>query len=159
MDWEIVVQKIPDKKPDVCIGQIHDKADDILEVRVEGEKLVARGKHINGYIKLLDNFFLQKPYKFQIAVINGNTSFYNYESKTRITLTQIPKNVKGCYFKVGNYVQSNPTKGDLTESIILLKSAQVSHLKKPPLEPPPPPIEELPPDTDPPDENESCKIS
>ena len=141
MEWVVIVSKIPAKKPHVCIGQIHDIKDDILEIRVEDKKLVARGRDINGYVPLMD-FTLGKTYTFGISVVGGKTSFHNIAEKVAVTITQIPKDVKGCYFKCGNYVQSNPLKGDAKDfSEIILKSLKVTHSKtgneKPPIEKPP----------------------
>lgn len=141
MEWEVVVHKLPDKKPHVCIGQIHDVKDDILEIRVEGEKLVARGRDIKGYIPLMD-FELSKAYKFAITVSGGITSFHNLQDNIKITFKEIPLNVKGCYFKCGNYVQSNPSKGDAKAvSVIFLKNVKLTHKKitKPPPEDDKPP--------------------
>lgn len=115
-------------KPEVVVAQIHDDEDDVTVFRLEGTKLwITSGDTTHGY--LLDaNLPLGKRYAVGFDVSGGVVSYtYNgvtvpYTLKTKAT---------GCYFKTGNYLQSNPgtapSESASEYSEVVLRSAVVTH--------------------------------
>ena len=129
MTYKFKAITLPVKKPDVCIGQIHDEKDDLIELRVEGEKLVVRGKLFTGYVVVDDAFKLDQEYNAVLGSDKGSVFIIVNNFKTSLKAAKITS--KKCYFKVGNYVQSNASKGDKgNKSEIHLYSAKVVHSTK-----------------------------
>lgn len=144
LKYRFKVLRIPKKKPDVCIGQIHDAKDDLVEVRVEGTKLVARGKLFTGFVVIDDAFELNKEYTMSLGSKNGD--IFCIKEGLTINLRFAKIKSKECYFKVGNYVQSNASKGDGGESSeVFLFEAKCLHgeITSPTKEEPSTPKEEL----------------
>lgn len=109
----IIDQKItatPQGKKHIVAGQIHDKNDDVIVIRLEGSKLFV---DINGNDgPTLDaNYTLGKRFTVKFEVQNNQTKiYYNGSSTPAYTLN---KSYTGAYFKAGAYTQSNcDTEGD-----------------------------------------------
>lgn len=100
-------------KPQTVVGQIHDTDDDVTVFRVEGNNpggvsttakiYITDGDNTHGYL-LDSNYTLGTLFTVKIIVANGVIS-YEYNGQT-VPYTQT-KNVTGCFFKIGNYTQSN----------------------------------------------------
>nr|WP_258567540.1 polysaccharide lyase family 7 protein [Paenibacillus anseongense] len=100
-------------KPQTVVGQIHDADDDVTVFRVEGNNpggvsttakiYITDGDNTHGYL-LDSNYTLGTLFTVKIIVANGVIS-YEYNGQT-VPYTQT-KNVTGCFFKIGNYTQSN----------------------------------------------------
>lgn len=100
-------------KPHTVVGQIHDADDDVTVFRVEGNNpggtsttakiYITDGDNTHGYL-LDSNYTLGTLFTVKIIVANG-VIHYEYNGQT-VPYTQT-KNTTGCFFKIGNYTQSN----------------------------------------------------
>jgi len=108
MIWTCAVTHLPKVKSQVVVGQIHDGDDDVIEIRHTDNyvEVIHDDKH---YGKLITGYKLGDTYTASISVRNG--IIYIFSGKTTIAVSTAQK-AKNCYFKLGCYVQSNPTKGD-----------------------------------------------
>lgn len=116
------ILNIPKVKPEVCVLQIHDTEDDVLQIRLENKKLMIASPNYN---KIIDQDYLLGT-KISINIVveqnrvavfyKGQQYFYKYFGK---------KN----YFKAGMYLQSNLEKGDLPTSFgqMIIYELNVSH--------------------------------
>lgn len=110
MQYRFEVLQLPEKKPEVCVCQIHDGSDDIWELRAEGDKLIIQGdplKHL--YTKSEDYVFccplkLGKTYSVIVSIDNCTCSI----SVDMMMVNFKMKNTE-CYFKAGCYTQANLT--------------------------------------------------
>jgi hypothetical protein len=104
------VTQLPTVKPHVVTAQIHDTADDVIEVRLEGKRLLVANDNGNDNDKItLDpRYVLDTPFDLEIDAAGGHIRVsYNAAPKADIVLSG-----SGWYFKTGSYVQSNPARGD-----------------------------------------------
>ncbi|MFA5961273.1 MAG: polysaccharide lyase family 7 protein [Parcubacteria group bacterium] len=98
------ITAVPQYKPDVVAGQIHGDTDDLIVVRLEGQKLyLARSKA--NLFTLDDNYVLGTRFTIKFVASNGQVTVYYNNSATPIYTLE--KKVKQAYFKVGVYTQSN----------------------------------------------------
>lgn len=107
MTIDQAVTALPQKKPHVVAGQIHDGSDDVIVFRVEGSNLYINvdGKNLH----TLDSAYtLGKRFTVKFEVNGGQTKIY-YNGSEVYTLT---KDYSGAYFKAGAYTQSNCSKED-----------------------------------------------
>lgn len=127
MEFSGQVNRLTKVKPHVVIGQVHDKGDDVCVWRVEADKLwLTKGNEPHGF--LVDGAFqLGKPYTCRYEIVDGAYSFTYNGQKVNYAL----KSTAPSYFKVGNYLQSNPEKapGESTDEYaeVLLSSVRVEH--------------------------------
>jgi Alginate lyase len=102
------ITKVPAAKPEVVAAQIHDAKDDVLQIRLEGQKLVVQYDDGASEAVVDPNYVLGTPYTIRITAAGGKVEvLYNGEKKAELPLTG-----SGWYWKVGAYVQSNTGKGD-----------------------------------------------
>lgn len=104
---------LPNTRPSVVIGQIHDGSDDVIEVRC----WIPKGKttpvidvfHDSTVYGLLnENYKLGDEYTIRILAEKGVMNvFYNDMNTPKL---KIKGKKSGCYFKAGCYIQANPTK-------------------------------------------------
>src|SRR5205814_10707035 len=95
-------------QPQVIARQIHDSVTKVIDCRLEGNTLYMEDAN-GGTIVVLDtNYQLGTKFTFKWVVQNGGIAIY-YNGQY---LTTYSVSGSGCYFKVGDYTQSNPTKGD-----------------------------------------------
>ena len=100
--------KLPKAKPEVVGVQIHDAEDDVLQVRLEGQKLSVQYHDGDAEAVLDPAYRLGTPYRVRVVAAGGKVDvFYNGERKA-----ELPLSGSGWYWKVGAYVQSNASKGD-----------------------------------------------
>jgi poly(beta-D-mannuronate) lyase len=98
---------LPVVKPH-CVGaQIHNAADDVITVRLEGSKLFFDQNGANGPI-MTTSYHLGDRFTVKWIVRNGGVECY-YNGRYFYTY---PVSTSGCYFKAGCYTQSNTSKGD-----------------------------------------------
>jgi len=121
MTVETIVSKVPKNKSQICLAQIHDAEDDICMVRFEKGKMILSGR---GFEKIglgeaaIDekiSIIMEVKNSYITVTCNGKTS----------PSYKIP--AEGCYFKAGNYLQSNETFDKNDEGEILLKNLSISH--------------------------------
>ena len=107
------ITKTPTAKPEVVSAQIHDTEDDVLQIRLEGTTLSVQYDDGKGEAVLDPAYRLGTPFRVTIVVTaDGIAVSYNGEHKT-----DIEKSGSGWYWKVGAYVQSNPSKGEAPDAV------------------------------------------
>ena len=117
--------KLPDAKPEVVGVQIHDDKDDVLQIRLEGKKLIVQYQDGKSETVLDADYQLGTPFDTRIVAANGKVDvLYNGEKKA-----ELPLSGSGWYWKVGAYVQSNGSKGDGAGSTgeVVVYKADISH--------------------------------
>ncbi len=98
------ITAVPQVKKHVVAGQIHDKSDDVLVIRLEFPNLYINVDGKNKHT-LDSDYSLGKRFTVRFEVENGKTKiFYNGTSDPVYTLD---KEYSGAYFKAGAYTQSN----------------------------------------------------
>lgn len=102
MEIEQAITHLPNVKPHIVAGQIHDAEDDAIVFRLEGKKLFIDHDGADGAV-LTKNYELGARFKVKFEVSGGQVkSYYND------TLVETyPVHFTGAYFKAGAYVQSN----------------------------------------------------
>ena len=115
----------PTAKPDVVGAQIHDAESDVIEIRLEGTRLLVQYDDGDSNVDLDPDYKLGTPYDLRIVAANGHiTVSYNGVQKA-----DIPRGGSGWYFKAGSYVQSNPTRGDRPDAVgtVVISALRVTH--------------------------------
>lgn len=98
------ITAVPQNKPDVVAGQIHGDDDDLITIRLEGNKLfVARSKQ--NLATLDDNYSLGRRFTIKFVARDGNISIYYNGGSEPVYVLE--KKVNKAYFKAGVYTQSN----------------------------------------------------
>jgi len=100
---------LPDVKPHVVAGQIHDASNDVMVIRLEGTKLFVDHNGVNGPV-LTNDYKLGTIFTVKFVAEGGKVKVYYNDSATPSDDYAVPRD--GCYFKAGCYTQSNTTKGD-----------------------------------------------
>lgn len=101
------ITAVPQIKKHVVAGQIHDKSDDIIVIRLEYPNLYVNVGGKNKY-KLDSSYALGKRFTVKFVVNMGKTKvYYNGSVNPAYTLS---KSYSGAYFKAGTYTQSNCTR-------------------------------------------------
>ena len=119
------ITQVPSAKPEVVGAQIHDDKDDVLQIRLEGQKLTVQYDDGKSEQVLDPNYTLGTPYNVQIVAADSKVDvLYNGQKKA-----ELPLKGSGWYFKAGAYVQSNTSKGDGANSggAVTLYALKVSH--------------------------------
>jgi hypothetical protein len=98
------ITAVPKNKPDVVAGQIHGDDDDLITIRLEGNKLFVARSRAN-LATLDDNYTLGKRFTIKFVAQNGKISVYY--NGTVVPVYVLEKSVKQAYFKAGVYTQSN----------------------------------------------------
>jgi hypothetical protein len=107
MEITQAITHLPEVKPHVVAGQIHDSNDDVIVFRLEGTKLFIDQNGVNGPI-LTTNYKLGDVFTTKFVARNGGIECY-YNGQYIYTYNM---GASGCYFKAGCYTQSNTSKGD-----------------------------------------------
>jgi len=125
MSLRQAVTRLPQVKPHVVTAQIHGGDDDVVLVRLEGERLVAQYDDGRSEIVIDNAYRLGTRYDLRIVAADSRVEiFYNDE-----LAAEIPRSGSGWYFKTGSYVQSNPERGDSPDAVaeVVLYSLRVEH--------------------------------
>ena len=102
------ITKVPAGKPEVVAAQIHDGGDDVLQIRLEGPKLMVQYDDGKSEQIIDPDYTLGTPFHVRIVAADSKVDvLYNGEKKAELPLTG-----SGWYFKVGAYVQANGESGD-----------------------------------------------
>ena len=106
------ITQVPSAKPEVVGAQIHDDKDDVLQIRLEGQKLMVQYNDGKSEQPLDENYQLGTPYNVRIIAADSKVEvLYNGQKKA-----ELPLSGSGWYWKVGAYVQSNTSTGDAAGS-------------------------------------------
>ena len=107
MEITQAITHLPEVKPHVVAGQIHDANDDVIVFRLEGTKLFIDQNGANGPV-LTTDYKLGDVFTVKFVARNGGVECY-YNGQYIYTYKV---STSGCYFKAGCYTQSNTSRGD-----------------------------------------------
>jgi len=119
------VTELPESKPELVTAQIHGGDDDVMQIRLEGSRLMVQYADGAEHITLDPDYRLGTPYDIEIVAAASSVRVgYNGELKA-----ELPLSGSTWYFKAGAYVQSNPTKGDTATAAgqVVIYSLEVDH--------------------------------
>ena len=118
------ITQVPSAKPEVVGAQIHDNKDDVLQIRLEGQKLMVQYDDGKAEQVLDPAYQLGTPYHVRIIAADSTVDvLYNGEKKADLPLTG-----SGWYWKVGAYVQANSDTGDAKSTgAVTVYALQVNH--------------------------------
>ena len=119
------VLSLPPAKPDVVTAQIHDTVSDVLEVRLQGTKLIAQYNDGKTDVTLDSSYALGEVYDLQLVAAEGRIAvYYNGTKKVDVATSG-----SGWYFKAGSYVQSNTSRGDEPDAVgsVVIYRLDVAH--------------------------------
>jgi hypothetical protein len=103
------ITHLPQEKPHVVAGQVHDAEDDVIMIRLEDTNLFVEGGGDD--LGTLDaSYALGTRFTVRIEVAAGHIRVF-YENLVT-PVVDIERDTDGCYFKAGAYTQSNPEQGD-----------------------------------------------
>ncbi len=105
MTIDQAITHIPVLKPEVVVGQIHDKPDDVVVFRLDNKRLyvnIDNARFGGEDITLTDNYQLGTRFTVAFEVENNTTNFY-YNGAY---VGKMNGRYNGGYFKAGMYVQS-----------------------------------------------------
>jgi poly(beta-D-mannuronate) lyase len=103
------ITHLPDVKPHVVAGQIHDAGDDVVMIRLEDTYLFVEGG--GDELGVLDPDY-QLGDEFTVRLRAGGGTIDIYYEDLGTPAVSVARDAAGCYFKAGVYTQSNPDKGD-----------------------------------------------
>jgi poly(beta-D-mannuronate) lyase len=128
MELIVSIHKVPAVKPEVVIAQIHDANSDVIEIKLSSKSKNKLYVHTdNENFDLDSNYNMGNEFTLKILVKEGLAHIYfNGEDTAKHS---IPINSEGNYFKAGNYVQSNCSKGDHHDDYaeVWIHSLKVTH--------------------------------
>jgi hypothetical protein len=119
------VTELPPTKPEVVTAQIHGGDDDVMQIRLEGSRLMVQYADGAKQVTLDPDYRLGTPYDIEIVAAENSVRIsYNGTSKA-----DLPLSGSTWYFKAGAYVQSNPTKGDAATAAgqVIIYKLEVTH--------------------------------
>lgn len=100
------ITHVPNDRPHVVVGQIHDGEDDVSVFRLEGTKLYITKGDTRHHKLITDKYVLGTRFQAKFEVSNGQIRAY-YNGVLQVT---IPASFSGAYFKAGVYTQANCSK-------------------------------------------------
>lgn len=119
------VTALPEAKPEVVVAQIHDSSSDVIEIRLEGSKLIGQYNDGQTDVTIDPDYTLGDVYDLQLVAADGRIQvLYNGVEKL-----DIAKKGSGWYFKSGCYLQSNTGKGDSAGAVasVVIYQLGVTH--------------------------------
>ena len=125
LDVRQAVTQVPQVKPHVVTAQIHDAEDDVVEVRLEGARLIAEYDDGDGEVTLDPAYRLGTPFDLRIVASQRRVRIaYN-----GVPAADLPLSGSGWYFKAGSYVQSNPGQGDRPDAVgtVVIYALRATH--------------------------------
>ena len=124
------VTQLPTAKPELVTAQIHDAESDVMEIRLEDRRLIARydrSDRDGGKKELVvdPDYALGTPYDLRLVAAEGRIDVW-YNGKQ---VGGIAQSGTGWYFKTGSYLQSNTEKGDAADAVgkVVLYQVAVTH--------------------------------
>lgn len=119
------VTALPEAKSETVSAQIHDGRDDVLQIRLEGPRLMVQYDDGAKDVTLDPNYTLGTPYEIEIVAADSHVQISCNGTKK----ADLPLAGSGWYFKAGAYVQSNTGKGDTASAVgqVVIYSLTVTH--------------------------------
>lgn len=120
------ITHLPEVKPHVVAGQIHDAEDDVVMIRLEDTHLFVEG----GGEELGDlatDYALGTSFTVRLQAQDGMIDVYYEDMATPVV--SVPRDTDGCYFKAGAYTQSNLEQGDAEDAYgeVVITDLVVTH--------------------------------
>ena len=124
MEITQAITHLPVAKPHVVAGQIHNSADDVIVIRLEGSTLFVDENGNRGPV-LTTSYIVGTIFAVKFVAHNGGVDCY-YNGQFIYTYRS---STTGCYFKAGCYTQSNTSKGDAPSAYgqVVIYSLKVTH--------------------------------
>ncbi|MFJ8503519.1 polysaccharide lyase family 7 protein [Streptomyces avermitilis] len=97
------VTHLPDDKPHVMAGQIHDESSDVTSFRLEGTNLYVTSYNTTHYKLVTSNYKLGTRFQGKFVAHNGKVDVY-YNGALQAT---VAADFGSGYFKAGDYTQAN----------------------------------------------------
>jgi len=124
----LAVAGLPKSKPELVTAQIHDGDDDILQIRHEGNQIMAQ--YADGTRRVILDKDYQIGTAYDIEIIAAATTVqvrYNGRPRADLSLSG-----STWYFKAGAYVQSNASKGDAANAVgqVIIYSLEIEHTEE-----------------------------
>jgi hypothetical protein len=119
------ITALPTAKPEIVSAQIHGGDDDVMQVRLEGSRLVVQYDDGKSEIVMDGNYKLGTVFDVKVVATGGRVLVsYNGVQKA-----EIKQSGSGWYFKSGSYLQSNTSKGDKPSAVgtVVIYSLKVTH--------------------------------
>jgi hypothetical protein len=119
------VTALPRAKPEVVTAQIHDVASDVIEIRLEGRRLIAQYADGKKEFVVDPAYVLGMPYDLRLVAAGGRIDiWYNGNH-----VGGVAQSGSGWYFKTGSYLQSNTDRGDSADAVakVVLYAVGVTH--------------------------------
>jgi hypothetical protein len=124
---EQAITALPNTKPHVVAGQIHDGSDDVTVFRLEGSSLYVTNGDTTHHKLVTSNYVLGTRFQAKFVVSGGQIRAY-YNGVLQTTLS---KSFSGGYFKSGAYTQANCSNSDPCSSAnygqVIVYSVTVTH--------------------------------
>ena len=99
------VTRLPEAKPEAVTAQIHDGSDDVVQIRLEGQRLLVQYDDGAQQVDLDPHYALGTRYTVTLTAAEGRVQV-RYNDQPPV---ELPLSGTGWYFKAGAYVQSNTT--------------------------------------------------
>ncbi|WP_407319750.1 polysaccharide lyase family 7 protein [Isoptericola halotolerans] len=103
MTFRTAVNHLPEDKPHVVVGQIHDGDDDVTVFRVEGDNLYITKGNDTHHKLVTSNYQMHQVFEGKFVVSDGEIEVY-YNGVLQTTIDHAKS---GNYFKAGAYTQAN----------------------------------------------------
>jgi len=125
LDVREAVTVTPSVKPEVVTAQIHDAKDDVIEIRLEGTRLLAEYDDGDSSVVLDPAYVLGTPYDLRIVATGGRVVVSYNGTET----LDAPLRGSGWYFKAGSYVQSNEERGESPDAVgtVVVQALKATH--------------------------------
>ncbi|MBN8610889.1 MAG: polysaccharide lyase family 7 protein [Deltaproteobacteria bacterium] len=120
------ITHLPEVKPHVVAGQIHDASDDVVMIRLEGTHLFVEGGGED--LGTLDaDYTLGDRFVVRIVAEGGHIRVDHGDDGT--FEVDVERAATGCYFKAGVYTQSNVARGDDADAYgeVIVHALDVTH--------------------------------
>jgi poly(beta-D-mannuronate) lyase len=124
MTVDAAITRTPAKKADVVAAQIHDKADDVMMIRLRGTRLVVDAEDSRVQLVLDENYVVGTRFNVTITAANGNIRVVYNGARA----VDYARSGDGMYFKAGSYTLSNTSFDSPTEyGEVVIYGLAVSH--------------------------------
>ena len=126
MTITLAVNHLPQVKPQVVVGQIHDGTSYVVMIRLEGPRLFVMmdGRDVG---TLDPAYVLGRRFTVRIEASGGHIRVYHDDlAAPKVDVTRAAST---CYFKAGVYTQSNPAHGDAPDAYgeVIIAALTVGH--------------------------------
>ncbi len=119
------VTELPKAKPELVTAQIHDTESDVIEIRLEANRLIAQYADGKKEFVVDPDYVLGTPYDLRLVAADGRIDVWYNGSHAG----GVAQSGSGWYFKTGSYLQSNTGRGDNAEAVgkVVLYAVDVTH--------------------------------